>query len=134
MKRIFLAAILVLAVAAGYSVAYFKHKPEPAVSKVKAYFAKKVKFCELNESERFKVCPVARSHRNLKSGGSVTQYKCANYKGYIETNKLSESDMVKFNFFRVRLALQGLSVTTICEAKSGKMYKVQLARSKKSGV
>ncbi len=94
-------------------------------SKVSEYKNDSTLFCSFDEIEKFEVCKEARTHEDLKSGGSITQYRCNANFGYIEVNNLTEESRAKFNFFVVKLVMNGYKINKICKMDGKEVYEAK---------
>lgn len=88
-----------------------------------------VSFCNLDENNRFKICPSVRTLTEFSSGGKVLIYICDEKTAYIETFNLSiESKSFvdkKINNYRDG----GLSAVEICKTKNGVVFKLSVVES-----
>lgn len=112
---------------AGY---HFGQKQSPAKqeSRVADFNAGKASFCDLDEDDRFAVCPVIRKQTVEAAGkGRVTLYICDSTRrnGYVTISKNATAQFrTQLMAYLAGMAANGAKVEKSCETKTSEIYKV----------
>jgi len=119
MRHIFYISSILLFMLFGYIIGDLRFNPDWQLAFHEAGF---IPFCDLNETDRLRVCPLMRVTQELSTGGSLVFYQCNNKEGYIETVDLtvmSNSNVTKnFNALPSRPSKK-------CDTTRGEIFHVQ---------
>ena len=107
--------VWILCLAGGMLVGYL-FRPTPEIKPVKQTF------CQMDENQRFKVCPIMRLYRSFPTGGVAIIYKCSNNLGYYETQNLSAESQVQVNKELLNGIVGGIVHKKVCNTKHGSVY------------
>ena len=93
-------------------------------SKITKFRDGKLNFCQINELERFLVCPRNRYHEELKTGGFVTNYFCGGTTAYTEMTGLSplSKKVIKGKIDAYRSVA---TITEHCKTNASTVYKLE---------
>ena len=104
----------------GYSLGTFQHSKSARIG----YKLGLMSFCELEEVDRFKVCPLLRVHKEMVTGGAVTLYVCSERTAFMETNTLSKESVKLIEVALDKARGDGGHVRNVCSTEHGVMYKI----------
>lgn len=91
---------------------------------VAAYYAGKATFCDLDENDRLKICPLRRHTTVFPDSGLAVEYKCSDKLGFLEVRDLSPKFEKQLAQELMQLTLMGVTVTPVCKAgEKGKVFK-----------
>lgn len=103
--------IIVFAMAIGYGAATTSFKKDTAENFMKGT----VSFCQLNEAERIRICPMVRTQENGENDARLIMYQCNGTYAFVvmekPTKKMKEMLMVKF----LKLSTNGVRIASICQ-------------------
>lgn len=95
-----------------------------STKKITKFREGKLNFCQINEMERFLVCPRNRYHEELKTGGFVTNYFCGGTAAYAEMTGLStlSKKIIKGKLDAYKSVA---AITEHCKTNASVVYKLE---------
>lgn len=120
LKIISYVLVLILTLSLGYSIGVFHHKKSARIG----YKIGVVSFCDLEEADRLKVCPLMRFQKEIESGGSAILYVCSQESGFIETNSLTKKSAKLLESLLNKIRKKGGQVEEVCSTENGVVYEI----------
>jgi len=119
-KIIVCTLVLLFMLFLGYSLGTFQHIKSARIG----YKLGLMSFCELEEVDRFKVCPLLRVHKDMVTGGALTLYVCSQRTAFMETNSLSKESVKLVEVVLEKARNDGGFVKNVCSTENGLVYKI----------
>lgn len=119
---IFLGCIIIGVVVIKYTGLLSREK-----SMIAQYEIGNATFCQLDENERFVVCPKIRELFNLDTGGQLVNYVCNEKLQFIETKNLTPKSKTVVQTQLVEGGREeNLNIKEVCKTPDGVIYKITM--------